>query len=104
MQGLVAMRAAAPLVRAGMMLAANGVELTLPRRPDGIASGDVCALSGLRPTEACPHRKRELFPVGRAPQTPCDWHVSRREIVYPDMAKNWARHKSAPRFVSNIVY
>jgi penicillin-binding protein 1C len=74
MQGLVAMRAAAPLVRAGMMLAANGVDLTLPRRPDGVVSADVCALSGLRPVAACPRRKRELFPVGRVPQAPCNAH------------------------------
>jgi len=94
-QGLVAMRSAAPLVRAGFMLAANDGELTLPKRPDGIVEADVCALSGLRPTGACPHRKRELFPVGRVPQTPCDWHGAKAgggvRITYPAIASKWAR-------------
>ncbi len=95
-QGLVAMRSAAPLVRAGMMLAAEDRELSLPERPDGVVEADVCALSGLRPTDACPHRKHELFTSGRVPTKPCDWHRwdgRSVRIAYPESAAKWARRR-----------
>jgi penicillin-binding protein 1C len=96
-QGLVAMKSAAPLVRAGMMLAAGGRELTLPDRPEGVVEAEVCALSGHMPTDSCPHRKRELFATGQVPATPCDWHVRAGDgtvqIIYPGAASRWARSK-----------
>ncbi|HWM84692.1 MAG TPA: transglycosylase domain-containing protein [Kofleriaceae bacterium] len=96
-QGLVAMDAAAPLVRAGLLAGGGGRDLTLPGRPDGIESGLVCPLSGLRPGSDCPHRKLEQFAAGRAPGRDCDWH--RREggrlvVHYPPEARAWAERQS----------
>jgi penicillin-binding protein 1C len=93
MQGLVAMKSAAPLVRAGMMLAADGRELTLPERPDGIVEADVCALSGLVPSAGCVHHKRELFAAGHAPDRTCDWHRD-GHIIYPAAAARWAHRRN----------
>ena len=41
-------------------------ELTF-KRPAGIVTQDVCALSGLLPTPTCPHRRTELFIEGTEP-------------------------------------
>jgi penicillin-binding protein 1C len=93
-EGLLAMDAAAPLVRAGLLAGSGGRHLTLPARPDGIASGLVCPLSGLRAGPDCPHQKLEHFAAGHAPGRTCDWH--RREgdrvvVRYPVEAQPWAR-------------
>lgn len=93
-QGLVAMQSAAPLVRAGLLLAGGGRALTLPARPDDVDSGEVCALSGKRPSAHCPHRKHEHFARGSGPTELCDWH--RREdarvvVEYPPAARDWAQ-------------
>jgi len=91
-QGLIAMRAAAPLVRAGLLLAARGRELTLSPRPESIVAVPVCALSGKRPTAACPHRKLEQFVRGSAPTEPCDWHGA-AGARYPDAVARWAEER-----------
>ena len=82
-QGLVAMQAAAPLARAGLLAYANGRSLTLPARPRGLVDAEVCPLSGLRPGPVCPHRKREAFLDGHVPHATCAWHrqVAGRVIV-----------------------
>jgi membrane carboxypeptidase/penicillin-binding protein len=36
-------------------------------RPEGIVEAEVCALSGLLPTDACSHRRAELFLPGTVP-------------------------------------
>lgn len=91
-QGLIAMQAAAPLVRAGFLQAARGRALTLPSRPDGVVSADVCPLSGLRPGPDCPHAKREHFAAGAVPAATCAWH-RHDEIHYPPEAEPWARRQ-----------
>ncbi len=75
-QGLIAMQAAAPLVRAGLLAAADGTMLTLPAAPHGIAQRNVCALSGMLAGEHCPHHKLEHFDVRHLPERSCDWHVT----------------------------
>ena len=93
-QGLVAMDAAAPLVRAGLLAASSGRDLTLPGPPDGIDRGLVCPLSGLRPGPDCPHQKLEHFATGHAPRGTCNWHHregDRVVIRYPAEAQPWAR-------------
>jgi penicillin-binding protein 1C len=92
-QGLVAMQSAAPLVRDGLLAYAGGRQLTLPERPSGIASAEVCPLSGLRPGPACPHRKREAFLAGTAPSETCAWHhdhEGRVTIELPPELHAWA--------------
>jgi penicillin-binding protein 1C len=94
-EGLVAMRSAAPLVRAGLLLSSRGRDLTLPERPRGVEARYVCALSGMAPSPDCPHHKRDYFRRDRGDAGPaCDWH--RREdgrlvIEYPGELSSWAR-------------
>jgi penicillin-binding protein 1C len=92
-RGTLAMWSAAPLVRAGLLAAADRGPLTLPARPAAIVSRPVCALSGLAPGGACPV-KHEHFRRGTEPTTPCTWH--RRSgngvrVVYPPELTKWAR-------------
>ena len=91
--GMVAMDAAAPLVRAGMMLGARGRRLTLPGRPSGISEAYVCPLSGKLVGPDCPHRKRELFVAGTEPRTECGWHredgEGRLEVDLPPELAAW---------------
>ncbi len=92
-QGLIAMRSAAPLVRAGLLLAADGRRLSLPQAPDGVVEVDVCALSGLRPSDNCPHTRHEPFRRGAVPTETCRWHrrVDGRVVVeYPAEIRAWA--------------
>ncbi len=95
--GVYGMKAAAPLARAGLLLASRGRDLTLPRRPDGVVSAVVCPLSGMRPAEACPHRKLEYFVKEHLPKESCDWHLLERGQVtvrYPDEIRDYVeRHR-----------
>lgn len=91
--GVIAMDGAAPLVRAGLMLASGGERLTLPARPAGIVERHVCALSGKIATRDCPHRKLERFRAGNVPSETCDWHRlggDGLEIEYPVELASWA--------------
>ncbi len=93
-QGLVAMQSAAPLVRAALLLVADGGRLTLPARPAELETAEVCPLSGLRAGPHCPHRIREQFRPGTVPTRTCDWHrVQDGHLVirYPDDVAAWAR-------------
>jgi len=74
--GLVAMQAAAPLARAGLLLAADGRALTLPPRPARVVTRAVCALSGGTPTAHCPHTKREHALADQPAPPPCPWHAA----------------------------
>ena len=101
-QGLVAMDSAAPLVRAGLLIAGKGRALSLPPAPPGVSQRYVCPLSGLPPSVDCPHRKLEYIASGQQPSTStdalhvCDWH--RRDggelvVEYPDEAAEWAHRQ-----------
>jgi penicillin-binding protein 1C len=93
--GLRAMSSAAPLVRDGLLLAADGRALTLPPAPTGLEQVEVCALSGMRPGPHCSHRKLEYFRAGQTPRQRCTWHRSAPEggakTVYPPEIERWAR-------------
>ncbi|MBC7236125.1 MAG: penicillin-binding protein 1C [Chloroflexi bacterium] len=43
-------------------------------RPEGLREVEVCALSGLLPSAACPHRRVELFLAENAPAQVCSLH------------------------------
>ena len=93
-QGLVAMQSAAPLVRAALLLIADGGRLTLPEPPPDLETADVCPLSGLRAGPHCPHRIHEHFRPGTVPTRTCDWHRvhnGRLVVRYPDDVAAWAR-------------
>ena len=97
-QGLIAMQAAAPLVRAGLLIGSGGRDLTLPGPPGGVTTAVVCPLSGMPAGPDCPHRKREHFAAGRAPTRSCDWHRhegGRAVVRYPVEARAWAAREAS---------
>ncbi|WP_437496862.1 penicillin-binding protein 1C [Sorangium sp. So ce1099] len=81
MGGISGITGAGPLFRDAMLAAAR---VRPPRPfdppdPDQLAEVEVCSLSGMRPTAACPHRRRELLPRGDAAAiAPCDMHEAVR--------------------------
>jgi penicillin-binding protein 1C len=92
-------------------------ELTFPR-PDGLIQTEVCALSGLLPTEACPRRIREWFIPETQPTAPDTFYqtftIDRRTglladestpeadrmaqvyLVLPQEARDWAAREGIP--------
>jgi penicillin-binding protein 1C len=90
--GSLAMWSAAPLVRAGLLAMAARRRLTLPSRPDGVVTREVCRLSGRRPGPYCA-TKSEFFVAGSEPVDTCTWHRLRhgRVIVeFPAALAAWA--------------
>lgn len=88
-QGIVAMDAAAPLVRAAMLAVAGGRKLTLPPRPAEVESIEVCATSGMLPSAYCP-RIRDFAHRGRGPTQRDTWHDRiTGELHYPARARGW---------------
>ncbi|WP_437283287.1 penicillin-binding protein 1C [Sorangium sp. So ce375] len=81
MGGVSGITGAGPLFRDAMLAAAR---VRPPRPfdppdPEQLAEVEVCGLSGMRPTAACPHRRRELLPRGDAAALPaCDMHEAVR--------------------------
>jgi len=69
-------------------------------QPDGLVQVEVCDLSGLLPTEACPHTKTEWFIDGTQPTTPDTYYqrTATGEIVLklPAKAQDWARSQGLP--------
>lgn len=47
-----------------------------PTAPDGVVEVEVCALSGKRPSEHCPHRRRVHTLAEHRPDETCDFHQS----------------------------
>jgi penicillin-binding protein 1C len=93
--GLVAMDAAAPLVRDAMLAIAGAAgKLTLPARPEGIDDIEVCAVSGMKPGEHCP-RTHDHALHGHGPTEPCTWHQHDGTVAYPARAKHWLERRRA---------
>ncbi|WP_434048777.1 MULTISPECIES: penicillin-binding protein 1C [Sorangium] len=94
MGGVSGITGAGPLFRDAMLAAAR---VRPPRPfdapdPDLLAEVEVCSLSGMTPTAACPHSRRELLPRGDAAAlSPCDMH----EIVRVDR-RNGLRAGACP--------
>ncbi|MBP9204737.1 MAG: transglycosylase domain-containing protein [Kofleriaceae bacterium] len=97
-QGVIAMDAAAPIVRDALLAAARGARLTLPARPDDVVTTDVCALSGLVAGPGCPH-VRDVAHRGHAPGAPCTWHDADGRVTWPARLTDWLRrsHRVAAR-------
>jgi len=76
--GQTGTRTAGPLFAEVLREAVEGRAPGLLPAPAGIARQNVCALSGMAPGTACPHRRSEWFALGAALAHPCDWHVTRR--------------------------
>lgn len=65
---------AAPLLRDLFGALARRGPLTAPPPPPGLEPVELCALSGLLPTDACPGRITERFPRERRPLEVCRFH------------------------------
>jgi penicillin-binding protein 1C len=83
MQGLSGMRGAASLVRAALLVASRGQQLTLPARPAAIAAIDVCPLSGKLAGPHCPRHKRDFAHAHALPRERCDMHRADGTVHYP---------------------
>ncbi|MGC9399999.1 MAG: PBP1A family penicillin-binding protein [Anaerolineae bacterium] len=87
---------AGPIWRDVMEAALQGHPAQDFPRPDGLVDVEVCALSGLRPGPACPHRVIETFIAGTEPRETCDVHrrVDGRLLLdLPPEAQTWAREQ-----------
>ena len=97
-QGLVAMDAAAPLVRDALLAVSDGRPLTLPPKPDDVVDVEVCAVSGMPAGPDCPHSHDHAAHTGGET---CTWHRRRGDrvdVVYPPRAASWvARSRIARR-------
>lgn len=91
------MQSAAPLVRAGLLTAADGRRLSLPPRPPSVDSHSVCALSGMPASAACPYRKLEYFDRARRPPGVCTWHQhdadGRLRLSLPEPVQRWSEQR-----------
>ena len=92
-------------------------------QPNGLARVEVCALSGLLPTDYCPHKRVEIFIEGTQPtardnfyqpfkvdaatgaladsNTPPNRIVTQVFLVLPPEAQEWAREKGIPQLPVN---
>jgi len=72
-------------------------------QPDGLIQLEVCALSGLLPTPACPHTQTEWFIAGTQPTAPDTFYQfsATGEVVLnlPLAARDWARSNGLPLLV-----
>lgn len=96
------------------------------QRPEGLIHMEVCALSGLLPTEACSQRIREWFIEGTEPNEPDPFHqrftIDRRSglladdttppedrveqvfLVLPQEARQWAIREGLPQPPLNATF
>ncbi len=98
--GYLAMDLAAPLAERVLWALRRRGPLTLPPRPPGLRRVTVCSLSGLRPTDACPHQRLEWFREGTTPSTPCNLHErdasGRVRVRWPPQLRGWLRRRTPP--------
>jgi 1A family penicillin-binding protein len=73
MRGISGVDGAAPIWN-GVMRALHGAAPQPFARPGGIVEAEICDESGLLPTSACTHRRRELFLAETVPVESCDLH------------------------------
>jgi 1A family penicillin-binding protein len=74
MRDVSGVEGAAPIWHSLMSLSLRGRPALGFQRPDGLVDVEVCALSGLLPTDHCPHRITETFLAGTEPTQSCDLH------------------------------
>jgi len=86
--------------------------------PPGLETAEVCALSGMAPTDLCPERRREIFASGTVPQDECSMHLMVRFcpvtslwatelcpeggeeepfVVFPEKFREWAEKAGIPQ-------
>jgi 1A family penicillin-binding protein len=112
-------RGAAPIWHDFMEKVLEGMPVEDFVRPPGFEEVEVCSISGMLPTEHCPHKIKEIFIEGTAPTAYCNVHqvfrVNREtgklatvytppelvdEVVYeifPPEAADWVREQGIPQ-------
>jgi penicillin-binding protein 1C len=75
LRGSSGITGAGPLLHATLQAAMRGVTSQPLVDAGAYATREICPLSGLLPSDACPHRVIERFTVDQAPSTSCDMHV-----------------------------
>ncbi|MFQ6059004.1 MAG: penicillin-binding protein [Anaerolineae bacterium] len=112
-------RGAAPIWHDFMELALAPLPVEDFVRPPGFEEVEICATSGLLPTEHCPNRRKELFIAGTAPTAYCNMHQVFRICkpsgklatvycppdqveekvfeIYPAEAADWVRANNIPQ-------
>lgn len=118
MQNVTGLTGAAPIWHEIMRTALQGRPDKPFVRPDGLVQVEVCDLSGLMPTPACPHTRLEWFIEGTQPMeydtfykqvwidtltgqlatdvTPADRRQSRTVLDLPVTTQGWARAQGLP--------
>lgn len=118
MRNVTGLTGAAPIWHQFLRSALQGEAEQPFVRPDGLTRVEVCALSGLLPTDACPYRRLEWFVEGTQPveydtfyrvvevdsatgrladaNTPAEWRVRRTVLDLPPQAFPWARAHNIP--------
>ena len=95
MHDVTGLTGAAPIWAETMRSILQGRPDKIFERPNGLLSLEVCDLSGLLPTDNCPHIKTEWFISGTQPTTPDTFYQRNAagEIVLniPIEAQDWAR-------------
>jgi 1A family penicillin-binding protein len=119
MERVAGSRGAAPIWHDFMEKVLEGMPVENFVRPPGLEEVEVCSVSGMLPTEHCPHKVKEIFIEGTAPTTYCNVHqvfrVNREtgklatvytppelvdEVVYeiyPPEAADWVREQGIPQ-------
>jgi penicillin-binding protein 1C len=100
MREVTGLTGAAPIWAEVMRSALKGrADQALPQ-PDGLIQLEVCALSGLLPTPACPHTQTEWFIAGTQPTAPDTFYQFSEtgEVVLnlPLEAQAWAKSQGLP--------
>ena len=95
MHNVTGLTGAAPIWAETMRSILQGRPDKIFTQPSGLIQIEVCDLSGLLPTEACPHKKKEWFISGTQPATPDTFyqHTAAGDTVLniPIEAQAWAR-------------
>ncbi|HEX7432252.1 MAG TPA: transglycosylase domain-containing protein [Anaerolineaceae bacterium] len=112
MRNITGLTGAAPVWAQFIRSALQGQPVEAFKQPDGIIEVEICALSGLLPTPACPYTRKEWFIDGTQPHqsdtiykqvtidqatgalananTPTERQVTRLALVLPPSAQSWA--------------
>ncbi len=101
MVGVSGVTGAAPIWHDFMELSLRGQPAQPFARPEGLVEVEICADSGLLPTDLCPRRRRELFIAGTEPTRLDDMH---QRIALDMRTGGRARPDTPPEFVAHRTF
>ncbi len=92
MREVTGLTGAAPIWHDFMRSVLTGTPEHAFTRPEGLTQTEVCALSGLLPTPACPYRRLEWFINGTQPTSPDDYY----QIIQVDTGSGLIANAGTP--------